>query len=117
MRQRLPALVPVTLLLAAAVVAGCGEQTPTTDFELTGYVRDDVDDHPISGAAVRFTSDTLYTATTTSDDDGLYEMVVSTDTPFGQVRAEAPGYAPEEKTVFFDSSPRRIDIRLRPTGM
>lgn len=117
MRQRPLALVPAALLLAFGVIAGCAEDTPTTDFELTGFVSDDVDGHPIAGATVRFTSDTLYTATAGTDGDGRYEMVVSTDTPFGQVRAEAAGYTPAEKTVYFDSSPRRIDLRLRPEGM
>ena len=116
MRQRLWPLVPLALVVASASSLGCASDTPTDDFELTGFVTDDLDGHPLGGATVRFTSDTLYTATATTDGDGLYEMVVSTDTPFGQVRAEAAGYDPAEKTVYFDSSPRRLDIELRPTG-
>ncbi len=63
-----------------------------------------------------FTSDTGYAAETTADDDGVYRLAVETDHPFGQVRAEASGYVPNERTVFFDMEDRRVDIQLRPAG-
>jgi hypothetical protein len=37
-----------------------------------------------------------------------------TDHPFGQVRAEAGGYVPNERSVYFDGADRRLDIQLRP---
>lgn len=83
-------------------------------MELSGRITDAVSRRPLGGATVRFTSDTLYTAQTRSDADGHYEMVVETDVPLGQVRAERAGYQPAEATVFFDTPQRRVDLALRP---
>ena len=47
--------------------------------------------------------------------DGRYAMQVMSDSRFGQVRAEATGYNPSERTVFFDVAQRRIDLALRPS--
>src|SRR5687768_8685855 len=95
MRQPDPARVPWALLLVlAAAVAGCGtEEDPNVDrYELSGYVLNDLEGGPIGGAMVIFRSDTLRMGETTTDGDGLYEMVVETDIAFGQVRAEAAGF-------------------------
>ena len=101
------------LTLVCSFFVGCAEEAPTDAFELSGYVTERDGGAPVSGARVIFTSDTLYTAETTTNDDGLYEMVVETDRPFGQVRAEAAGYENEERSVFFDSPSRRLDLTLR----
>ena len=104
--------------MIGVLAGGCGEEeNPNVDrFELSGYVRDTFDDNPIGGATVTFRSDTLRMADATTDDEGLYEMVVETDVAFGQVRAEAAGFQGAEASVFFDSPRRRIDLRLRPAG-
>ena len=112
MRHHLAGWVPAGL---AAVLGACATDAPPTDsYELSGYVREQFSGDPVSGATVRFTSDTLYTEATRTGADGLYEMVVRTDTPFGQVRGEKAGFTPSEATVYFDAPERRIDLALRP---
>ena len=109
MRHLRAAWVPA-ILVCFSVLAGCGEEEPPTDtFQIAGRVTNDDTGGPIGGATVRFRSDTLYESSTSTDDDGIYELVVETDTPFGQVRATR-----EETTVFFDSPIRRIDLVLSP---
>lgn len=114
MGHRAALRVPVLALILAAACGG--DDAPLESYELTGYVRDDLTDAPLEGARVVFTSDTLYTAEGTTDSDGLYEMVIASDVPFGQVRAERSGYRPAERTVFFDQAVRRVDLRLRPAS-
>ena len=63
-----------------------------------------------------FSSDTLLVSETTTDSDGRYRMRVSTDHPFGQVRAERAGFITQETTVFFDAPQRRVDLQLRRDG-
>jgi hypothetical protein len=100
---------------ALLFVLSCGgEDAPTDSYELSGVVTDEATGKHLSGALVTFVSDTLYTTDTRTDGDGHYEMIVETDTPFGQVRAELDGYRPGERTVFFDTPSRRIDIELVP---
>ncbi len=100
--------------LALLLAAGCAGEGASTDvYELSGVVREELSGSAVSGARVTFTSDTLYSRSTTTDGDGLYEMVVETDAPFGQVRAEKAGYRPAEETVYFDSPTRRVDLFLR----
>lgn len=94
----------------------CGDDSPAEAFELSGYVRDATTEDGISGADVVFVSDTLFIAETETDGDGFYEMVVETDRPFGQVRANADGFSEGETTVFFDAPSRRVDLRLRPAS-
>jgi hypothetical protein len=93
---------------------GACDVSPTELYELSGVVSDERTGDPISGARVVFTSDTLYTAETTTNGDGVYRFIVETDHPFGQVRAEAGGYVPNERSVYFDGADRRLDIQLRP---
>ena len=104
----------VPLLLGAAVAGGCGDTNPTGSFELTGRVLEVNSEAPVSGALVIFRSDTLYTNQDRTSGGGWYEMGIETDSPFGQVRAEHPGYIPDEETVFIDTTQRRVDIRLVP---
>lgn len=95
-------------------LAGC-EGTTLDAFELTGRVSvfESSTDAPVPGARVIFTSDTLLVEETVADDDGRYRMRVLSDHPFGQVRAEAEGFRPAERTVYFDQQRRRIDLRMR----
>lgn len=106
------ALPTVALLLGLASVS-CEEQTVTDRFQVFGVVSDRTTGARISGATVEFTSDTLFRASARTNGNGFYEMVVETDVPFGQVRAERDGYLPSEATVFFDTRERRIDLELR----
>ena len=65
-------------LLALALVASCDEEPPppTEHYELTGRVIEDLDERPIAGAQVTFTSDTLYTSATTTDSSGIWPTTV-----------------------------------------
>ncbi len=109
-------------LFAAAIglSGACTEDTPGSAFDLSGLVASETEEGgattPLGGALVRFTSDTgqVHEATTTSE--GRYEMQIFTDSPFGQVRAEASGFGPSERTVLFDRPQRRVDLVLRPVA-
>jgi hypothetical protein len=102
--------------LAAALLlmagAGCADEV-TTEVELSGLVLDRNTEAPIEGANVTFRSDTLDLATATTDSDGHYEMIVETQVSLGQVRAEHPDFEPAERSVYFDTPQRRIDLFLR----
>jgi hypothetical protein len=113
MGHRLGSWVPAVCLALPAALGCAGDEAPTDLYELSGFVRETPSGSPIDGATVLFVSDTLYSTETSTDEDGFYEMVVETDTPFGQVRARRSGYIAAEQTVFFDSSERRIDLVLR----
>jgi hypothetical protein len=117
-RGRVPCGVALAVGAVLGLAVGCGEEeNPNVDtYELSGYVRDTLDNRAISGATVTFRSDTLRMADARTDGEGLYEMVVETDVAFGQVRAEAAGFQGAEASVFFDTPRRRVDIRLRPEG-
>ena len=107
---------PLHVLIFGALLlaAGCGsDDSGTSTYELAGVVEDIASGDPVGGARVTFTSDTLYRAEASTDDEGYYEMSVVTDVPFGQVRAEKDGFLMDEKSVFFDSASRRIDLGLR----
>jgi hypothetical protein len=90
---------------------------PLETYELSGRVTvlldAEEDGAGIALARVTFVSDTLIVQETTADGEGRYRMRVSTDHPFGQVRAQAEGFLPREETVFFDTDQRRVDIALR----
>lgn len=103
-----------TLVSLSATQLACATDPPTTEKELSGLVRDRLSGARISNATVSFTSDTLYRESTRTDGDGHYEMVIETDTPLGQVRAEHPAHQPAEATVFFDAPTRTINLELLP---
>ncbi|MBC7173668.1 MAG: hypothetical protein H5U40_14605, partial [Polyangiaceae bacterium] len=105
-------LVPLSIALAIAATS-CADPPPTVEYEVAGVVTDANSGEGIPHAAVRFVSETAYTASTQANGDGRYEMRVESDSPFGQVRAERAGWSPAEKTVYFDSPSRRIDLVLR----
>ena len=113
MGHRLGSWVPAVALAASAAMGCAEDEAPTDLYELSGYVTEAATGDPIDGATVTFTSDTLYSTETATDEDGFYEMVVETDSPFGQVRARRSGHISAETTVFFDSQQRRIDLVLR----
>lgn len=107
-----------TIVLAWLLLGACDGGPALEGFELSGRItelRDDglAGEDPVPNASVRFSSDTRIVAETTADGSGRYSMRVATDHPFGQVRAEAEGFAPAEETVYFDSQHRRVDIALR----
>jgi hypothetical protein len=108
-------------LLPFLFLAACAPTTVGSTYELSGRITNLLESggtpSPVGGAVVRFTSDTGDVVETTSAADGRYAMQVLTDARFGQVRAEAGGYTPSERTVFFDIAQRRIDLALRPAGM
>lgn len=115
MRSRPSSLAQAIAVLALmGSAASCTTNSSTSTYSINGYVTDVLTNAPLSGASVTFTSDTLFTADATTDEDGLYEMTVTTDSPFGQVRAELGGYQAVDATVLFDTSERRIDLKMRP---
>lgn len=104
------------VLAAGGMLTACGGDEggpPTANYVVSGVVTEVLSGRAVSGVTVTFTSDTLYTDSTKTDEDGKYTLRVESDTPFGQVRAEKAGYTPAEATVYFDSSPRRLDLRIR----
>ncbi len=115
MRHRLTtrASSSVVLLAGFAFASACSETTTET-YELSGYVTEERTEAPLSNARVTFVSDTLFTSETTTDGSGQYRLIIVTDQPFGQVRAELDGYQPKEETVYFDTPTRRMDLILRP---
>jgi hypothetical protein len=100
--------------LCFGLVSACATETATERFELTGRVTEGTTDEGIPRATVTFVSDTLFRASAETSGDGTYQMAVETDVPFGQARAEKDGYLSDERTVFFDTPTRRIDLQLRP---
>ena len=112
-RRRLVPALALTAVWALAGSLGCGSDPTTSAYNLSGYVTELGSGDPIRNATVTFTSDTLRRTETSTNGSGFYEMVVETDTPFGQVRAEAEGYDPGESTVYFDAPERRVDLELK----
>ena len=113
--RRLTAIWRAASLLPVVVIFGCGgDDSATSTYELSGIVEETFSGDRLEGVRITFTSDTLYRSDTTTDDDGYYEMSIETDVPFGQVRADRPGYVTEETAVFFDTNERRVDFDLRP---
>lgn len=104
------------MLVLLAANLGCGDATPTETYELSGRVTEEGSGEPVADATVTFTSDTLYSATTTTTGSGRYEMFVESDVLFGQVRAEREGLVPAEATVYFDVPSRRVDLVMRRTA-
>ena len=104
----------LALLLVSLFAGACGEDAPTEAYEVSGYVTELGSGEGVGRATVTFTSDTRYTAETRTGSDGFYEMVVETDSLFGQVSVEAEGFEPAEASVFFDQRTRRVDVGLKP---
>ncbi|MCZ7683299.1 MAG: hypothetical protein M5U28_32670 [Sandaracinaceae bacterium] len=117
MGHRARAVVPPALALFAMLTAGCMEPSTLEAYELSGRVtvllETEGPGDAIPGARVLFMSDTRIVQETTADGSGRYRMRVTTDHPFGQVRAEAEGYRAREVTVYFDTPQRRVDVALR----
>ena len=103
----------VAVSLGVSLVSGCVSESPVQDFEVSGFITDRSTGDAIEGATVSFVSDTRFESATVSDENGLYQMAVETDRPFGQVTANAAGYEPNDATVFFDTRTRRVDLTLR----
>jgi hypothetical protein len=101
------------LFAALALSSTSCESNVTERYSVSGYVRDLATNDGIGGVRVTFTSDTLYTSTTTTSGNGAYQMDVRSDVPFGQVKAEREGFISDQRTVHFDSDARRIDLGLR----
>lgn len=105
-------LVASALFAALALSSSC-ESNVTERYSVSGYVRDLATNDGIGGVRVTFTSDTLYTNSTTTRGNGAYQMDVRSDVPFGQVKAEREGFITDQRTVHFDSRERRVDLGLR----
>ncbi len=106
-------------LLGLGQAAACGSGARSSDYDLSGYVvteRTSAGREPVSGARVRFTSDTGLVTETVASGEGRYEMQVESDVRFGQVRAEADGFVPQESTVYFDAPERGLDPVMRRTA-
>ncbi len=100
-------------LVCALVFASSCKTEVTERYRVSGYVRDLATNDGISNVTVTFTSDTLYTSDTRTAGNGAYELNVESDVRFGQIRAEREGFTTDQRTVYFDSTDRRIDLGLR----
>lgn len=101
-----------------AFLASCTPGTVGNTYALSGRITQPLSGAavaPIGGATVRFTSDVGDVFETTSGGDGRYHLQVLTRARFGQVRATATGFMPSERTVYFDTPERRVDLGLRPS--
>ena len=103
----------MVLFVAAPLIGACASESPVEDFEVSGFITDRGTGAAIEGATVSFVSDTRFASATITNEDGLYQMAVETDRPFGQVTANAAGYETNDTTVFFDTRTRRVDLTLR----
>jgi len=105
-------------LLALSLLGSCGaEDAPSERHEITGSVRDARSAAPIAKADVRFVSDTLDEAGTTSDGDGRFSLQVDVreGVIFGTVRATRDGYGPSTaRSVYFDGLPVVVELELAP---
>jgi hypothetical protein len=110
--------VPLLVVGLTALLASCTPGTVGDTYALSGRITQTLESGvtvtPVAGATVRFTSDVGDVFETTSGGDGRYHLQVLTRVRFGQVRAEAGGFRPSERTVYFDTPQRRIDIGMRP---
>lgn len=101
------------------MLASCAPGTVGDTFSLSGRITQTLTSGvtvtPVAGATVRFTSDVGDVFTTTSGGDGRYRLEVLTRVRYGQVRATATGFVDSERTVYFDTPERRVDIGMRPT--
>lgn len=105
------------VLAAELALGGCEGGAPVEELELSGRVtvfNEGSPDggEPVEGATVVFTSDTLLSAETSTNGAGRYRLLVLSDTRFGEVRASAAGFRDATATVFFDRSPRRVDLAM-----
>jgi len=98
-------------------VPGTVGDTFSLSGRITQTLESGVSVTPVAGATVRFTSDVGDVFTATSGGDGRYRIQVLTRVRYGQVRATASGFVDSERTVYFDTAERRVDIGMRPTAM
>lgn len=101
------------------LLGSCAPGTVGDTYALSGHITQTLSGaaiSPVAGATVRFTSDVGDVFETTSGGDGRYNLQVLTRVRFGQVRAEAGGFNPSERTVYFDTPERRVDLALRPSS-
>ncbi len=107
------------MLVAGALLPSCVPGAVGDTYSLSGRITQTLESGvsatPVAGATVRFTSDVGDVFTTTSSGDGRYRMQVLSRSRFGQVRASAPGFVDAERSVYFDTPERRVDIGMRPT--
>lgn len=102
------------VLLALGACAQGGD--PSSPFELSGRVLDELTGRGLEGAKVRFNSDTLDRAESRSDGDGHFEFTVEVrdGVRFGTIRATRDGYVNgTPHSVYFDDSADTITLRLR----
>lgn len=106
----------VALLLSLCFATACGEDATDNpndeSLTVTGRVSVLNEGGGISGASVRFLSDTLDEVTVTTDDKGDYTLVVVTDSDRGRVIASAAGFETRTLSVLFDTPIRRVNIEL-----
>ncbi len=118
-RQRAWLAVRLFILGVGALLASCTPGTVGDTFALSGRITETLESGvsvtPVSGATVRFTSDVGDVFETTSASDGRYHLQVLTRVRYGQVKAIATGFVDSERSVFFDTPERRVDIGMRRT--
>jgi hypothetical protein len=113
------ARIPLRSLLAwLPLLWGCGDsgEAAASQRTISGEVRDAQSGRGIAGAVVGFSSDTLETAETSTDDDGHFELEVdvTAGVMFGHVSATHRDYETAAAvSVYFDGAENVLDIELR----
>jgi hypothetical protein len=107
----------VWLGLLALAACGSAEDEAQSDHAIEGTVLDEFSKDGLSGARVRFVSDTLDEAETISEADGRFTLAVRVPqgVRFGTLAASRDGYSGSKQlSVYFDGSAPRAELLLRP---
>ncbi|MFT3921739.1 MAG: carboxypeptidase-like regulatory domain-containing protein [Myxococcales bacterium] len=80
--------------------------------KISGIVRDEATGARLKNAHVIFTSDTLETADGHTDDDGEYDITVTSRSVNGRIEATKQGYLARTVSVFLDDKTVQIDVDL-----
>jgi hypothetical protein len=105
--------------LGLLALAACGseEDEARSDHAIEGTVIDEFTKAGLSGATVRFVSDTLDEAETISESGGRFRLAVQVPegVRFGTLEASRDGYNDSKQlSVYFDGSAPRAELLLRP---
>ena len=111
--------VKIVTCLAFIALTACGsdEDAVFSDHAIEGTVIDEFTKSGVSGATVRFVSDTLDEAETVSESGGRFTLQVEVvqGVRFGTLSASRDGYEDSKQlTIYFDGSALRAELSMRP---
>ena len=105
-----------TVLFALAACVS-EEGAARSEHAIEGTVIDEFTKAGVSGAKVRFVSDTLDEAETLSESGGRFtlDVQVAEGVRFGTLEASREGYSDSKLlSVYFDGTARRAELLMRP---